>query len=285
MTRPHRNVNVCVVVLILGTASAVRADWLSNIGTGLGYLGFNVEGQRNFLSGGSDLLINNNFRGTPIDYGVGNLTLAGPVSLQVSSGHRFLDTLDFSLRTAVNGNAAASPLAYSLTADVGSQAARLDGTLLMDANLSLDAFGFYDLSYTYSSMETVTRAGRFDDGSTPFNTSVGPLRIRGNVFADVLAFITDPFFQAPGAVNPFAHFSGSAQLKAIMEASADAAAQRLLSNQGDNPMTPFPGTFGNAALFPLASVSLPQGAAVPEPAVLILMLVGLPFILRRRVPR
>ncbi|MBI4718274.1 MAG: PEP-CTERM sorting domain-containing protein [Planctomycetes bacterium] len=276
----------------VGGGVSARADVFRDIAVGLGYAGFNIEGQRNVLSNGVDLLVNTQFSGTPLDFGIGDLTLNGPISLDVRAGRRFLPTLDISLTTALSRDLAASPLAYSLSADVGNQTTDISGTLLIDADLSINSLGFYDLNLTYSSRQTVERDGRFAAGTDTNDSDVGPITVSGNIFADLLAMVTDPLFGQSGRPNPFASFSGNAQLKELFRTSADAAVVELASAApGQSPALTFlgptlrpvgsPPRHGSAPPDPSRG---PANSVVPEPAVLVLMLLAAPAIVfyRRR---
>ena len=277
----------------------VRADVFRDVGLGLGYAGFNIEGNRNILSGGYDFLINRNFIGNPLDAGTTDLTLSGPISLSVSTGARFVDTFDVSLRTAVNANTNAFPVSYVLNSDVGGQSTQVSGTLFIDANLSVNGFGFYDLDLTYSSRQDVEDRGRYSNRNDEYGFDLGPITVSGNIFADVLAVVTTPVFEGTGRVNPFASFSGSAKLNELM-LGMDGAALRQLAT-GDMQT-------GRSLFAPLSTQVLAAlngrtdqlwgtnekgrtpgyGAAIPEPTVLLLVLLGAPFVfgkpLRRRNP-
>ncbi|MHC4696735.1 MAG: hypothetical protein ACYTFA_08345 [Planctomycetota bacterium] len=296
----RRNIIVAIVVVLLGTVSgAARGDVFNDIAIGLDYAGFNflgtqnvdITGRENLLSGGVDFLTSVNFNGAVFDAGPWDLGLQGPVSFGVSTGGRVLNTLDISFQTAVGANAIATPLAYQLNVDSGNQLSTVEGTLLVDGDFSINGFGFYDLTFTYSSRQDVTSDGRFANDQTPFDSDVGPIHIRGNIFADVLALLTAPFFQATGRSSPFESFSSSAQLKEILDAAkSDILAQ--LATSGD--------VFADqtAATLRLADAADRSGAelagitrglgevagagGIPEPAVLFLVLLGAPFVVAKR---
>ena len=287
-----------LLALLGGTgAGPVRADVFRDVGLGLGYAGFNIEGNRNILSGGYDFLINRNFIGNPLDAGTTDLTLSGPISLSVSTGTRFVDTFDVSLRTALNANTDVFPVSYVLNSDVGGQSTQVSGTLFIDANLSVNGFGFYDLDLTYSSRQDVEDRGRYSNRTDEYDFDLGPITVSGNIFADVLAMVTTPIFEGTGRVNPFGSFSGSAKLNELM-LGMDGDALRQLASEGAR--------LDNSLFAPLSTRILAapngqtdqlwgvnekgrtpgSGAAVPEPTVLLLILLGAPFVfgkaLRRR---
>ena len=289
-----------IVIVALGVSTtAAQADVFRNIGIGLAYAGFNIEGSKNHLSGGADFRVSRNFIGNPLDFGAWDLTFQGPISLELSTGGRVLPQLDINLTTALTGDATAAPLAYLFNFDGGGQSTQIPGTLLIDAGLSLKKFGYYDLEFTYSSRQEVERRGRFANDNETYDFDVGPINVSGNIYADALALITQPLFERAGYGNPFASFSGSSSLSGLLTTSAEAAQKRLAA--GSDPAkedysallatSPFGNPF-NADPIWLESA---EGAAtgvqsagdglVPEPTVLILILLGIPAVVRTRRSR
>lgn len=284
-----------IAIWLIGTLAALtaavpaRADLFRDIGLGLSYAGFNVEGRRNPLSQGADVLINNNFIGESFNFGIGELRMQGPVSLQVSAGRRWVDTLDVSLSTALSRDLTPAPLAYSLTADVGGQEMAVTGSVLIDADLSVNGFGFYELNVDYSSRQTVDREGRFSNSSDNYDFDFGPIVVEGNIYADILAVLTAPFFEVTGIFNPFLSFSGREQLKQAMDASlAEMRAHLAAGAQVDALVLPAtivgPLPLGQSAVT-AGALAAQGGAVVPEPAVVVLMLLGIPLLLVRRFRR
>lgn len=289
MKRHMRTIRLIGTLAVITAAAPARADLFRDIGLGLGFAGFNIEGRRNILSNGADLLVNNNFIGESFDFGIGELRMQGPVSLQVSAGRRWLDTLDISLSTALSRDLTPAPLIYSLTADVGGQEMAVTGSVLIDADLSLNGFGFYKLNIDYSSRQTVDREGRFSNSSDNYDFDFGPIVVEGNIYADILAVLTAPFFEVTGVFNPFLSFSGREQLKQAMDASlAEMRAQLAAGVQGDLVLLPAtitgPLPMGQSAAAP-GALAVQGGAIVPEPAVVVLMLLGIPLLLARRLRR
>ncbi len=292
---PRRRVAAMALLFAACGPTAARGDVFRDVAFGLGYAGFNIQGARNHLSGGADFLINNNFVGNALDFGPWDLTLQGPISLQVSTGGRQLSQFNISLTTALNRDGLAEPLGYALNYDVGAQSTKVSGTLLLDADLSLNGFGFYDLQLTYSSRQDVERDGRFTAADSTHDFDVGPINISGNIFADALAMLTAPLFEQAGQANPFDSFSGRAQLTEVLRASASQTQSLLVSGDdpGDTSLTMM--NFGPVG-GPLNAVNNPlpagntfgsiargtPGAPVPEPATLVLMLLALPAVLLRR---
>jgi hypothetical protein len=290
MTRSRVNlILTAVFVIFAGAPSVVHAGVFRDIGVGLGYAGFNLEGGRNILSGGADFRISRNLVGQTLDFGSADLTLSGPISLEFSTGGRLLSNMDISLQTAMTGNQASSPLGYVLNYDVGGQSTAITGSIFIDANLSLNGFGFYDLELAYSSRQDVERDGRFSNSEDTYDLDIGPINVSGNIFADALALVTAPFFEGTDQTNPFASFSGRTQLQKLIETSSAEAQQQLAAGDpvDDSLFLPLTagivdglmkGTLGSPDFTP----SVQFDGVVPEPTVLLLMILGMPLVMRRR---
>jgi hypothetical protein len=287
--------------LVLVVVSRALAGFVQDIGLALGYVGFDIRGDHNVLSGGTDLLVTNTFFGNELDFGSGDLTLQGPISLSYSSGGRALTELELALRTAPDSRTEAGPINYLLNLDVGNQAAEIRGSLLIDANLTLNGFGYYDLDVRYSSRQTVTREGDVADDSTDYDFDYGPISVSGNVYADILAVLTDPLFEAADQPNPFARLRRVSSGRDLAEDQRQSLTEELatggeLSNEQLARLATqsildqlLGGTLRGlpAAVSSFEAESPRHGPIVPEPTVLLLMLVGVPVVLRlcrRRVP-
>lgn len=259
------------------------AGFLEDIGMGLRATAFTLDSRPNPLSGGRDFFVGRNFVGNELDFGTWDLTLQGPISMQVSTGGRRLSELEFSFTTAANSEAAVSPLNYVLNYDVGGQQTQVSGSLVIDGDLKFNGFGFYDLSLSYSSRQNVVRDGRFANDEREFDADLGPIVIRGNIFADALAIITDPFFDAAGQENPFESFSGRAKLADAMAVSIAELQNSLASGLTPDDLGPaiLKITAPDAGFAP--AIQPTAGAqVVPEPPVLILMLLCIPLLIARR---
>lgn len=301
---PKRESGYLAAFMLGLSAMPADAGVFRNIGYGLGYAGFDIAAQHNVLSGGTDFSISRNFIGTELDFGVWDLSLQGPLAFEVQTGGRVLSELEVRLSTAQVGGGAASPLSYLLNVDVGGQETQIAGQLLIDANVSFNGFGFYDLELTYSSRQNVSRDGRYANDDQTFDFDLGPINISGNIFADALAIITQPIFDATGTMNPFASFSGRAKLMEAIAGTGDALVDQLAAakNTGgvDQGLT-VAAAFSAPGLDGAPFGPLPQGrggsnsgkgriggdsnpnAAVPEPSVLFLLLLAAPFVIRGSV--
>lgn len=283
MPRRFQNLLAALLVLLAFTANPARAGVWRDIGFGLGLAGFELQGDHNIISGGADFRISNDFVGVPLDAGYADLTLLGPISLSFATGGRGLSTLDFSLRTALDTTTPASPLGYSFNADVGSQETQVLGNFLLDANLSFNGFGFYDLDLIYSSRQTVENDGRVVNSSDNYDFDIGPIDIRGNVFVDMFGLVTAPLFSALGIESPFQQ--GTTLLTLLTPGGFEELAEFSLANLATAP-DPFAtlsdfllGADGNAAAFASRTVLPNSLRVVPEPTVILLMLLGIPVLI------
>ncbi len=284
--------------LVLKPASAGIVE---DAAYGLGYIGFDIIGDNNPLSGGIDLLVTNNFFGNPLDFGLSELTLQGPISLEINTGGHLYPELDIAFRTALNGDSAAAPLNFNFASDLGALETNVDGSLFIDTKLKINRLGFYDLTLQSSTRSTVEQTRRSGTEVQQFDSDVGPIGLSGNAVLDVLAVLTQPVFERSGSTNPFVVLSGPNSLSNALLNPNDADQARLAS--GSDPLVEarripiFAASFQSVAQRPLfgpnpgnhngqsnASGGQNQGHVVPEPTVLLLMLAGIPALLglRRR---
>jgi len=288
--------------LAISMGGGARAE-MQKVATVLDFIGFDLFGRQNPLSDGIDFLATSTFEGSPFDFGSADLSLSGPLSLQVNAGGRILPQLEVSFTTAVNGNTAATPLSYVFNVDTGFQSSQVSGTMLADVDFTLNRLGFYDLGITYSSRQTVTKEGVLANDSTTNDYDLGPINISGNLYADILTILTDPIFDRAGQTNPFEKFSGRAQLSEILLQASAMELQTALAD-GTDPSGAASTAKGYATVQKGFGVgdSPPgngfgqgngngggngntNGTTVPEPAVLVLMLLGIPAIVLRRSSR
>jgi len=169
----------------------------------------------------------------PDAYGRPNRLDFGPIDLTFNSGslvwsgqfnRRLLPAAEFTFSTP-------TPIDYTLTVNTGFQDARVDGQILVDSAGHMNILGFYDYELTVSNRgEFATDGfGPEDDGNINFD--IGPINVSGNIFADILAIVTDPFFTAAGTENPFAKFSQQATKQAYYDATADALRERMAAGE------------------------------------------------------
>jgi len=276
------------LLLCKSVAPMPRAYGGERLTAGLQYAGFELFGNHNPLSGGIDFLATNEFdASTPFDFGAWEVALDGPLSLEVSTGGRLLSQFDAHFTTGTDGDAAAIPLNYSYTFDFGPQTIQVNGSILADVDFSLNRLGYYDLKILASGRQTSTTDGAVT-GTNDFDT--GPITMSGNLYADALAVLTDPLFDRAGQPNFFVRLSGNDTLEALLsESSSDRVAMfdvesKHIAEMASKVILP-PGLANGNGNGPPGGFNPGNGQggpAVPEPAVLALMLVGAPVLLLRQ---
>jgi hypothetical protein len=216
----------CLMGLALGMAGPALAGVFEDTVRGLEYAGFTFAGSRNPLSGGADFSLSRNFNNETLDFGASELTLTGPLDLTFSTGGRTLPVLDFSLNTG--GQA----FDYVFKSSSGAQDLRIEGNFLLDATGSMNTFGFYDMRFQLSSRQNVFLDGRFQDNvDRNLDFDIGPIDVSGNIFADALARVFDPVFEATGTENIFDSFSGRTQRETLLQDMVAAAQTKLAQGQ------------------------------------------------------
>lgn len=272
-----------MIAAVLGTAGGadLRADH-SRLAATAEYAGFDLFGSHNPLSGGIDFLAVNEFdESAEFDFGAWEIALDGPLSLEVSTGGRFVSQFDVALTTGANGDAAAIPLNYSYTFDTGPNVIRIDGSVLADVDFTLNRLGYYDLQVLASGRQTRSTDG-VETGTNDFDA--GPINMSGNLYLDALAVVTDPLFDRAGNPNFFVRLSGNDTLEALLSDGGSTASEldaKQIAMLGSKVILP-PGLANGNGNGPPGGFNPGNGQggpAVPEPAVLALMLAGAPILL------
>ena len=300
--RSLKSALIGAVVLACGATPAL-AGIFENVVDGLRVSGFTLGVDGSNISGRTAAVAGTTFQGNTIDLGAFDVTLGGPVSAVVQRGGRGIPTLDVILSTGtlnVNPNGVVTvadpqPLGYSINIDTGTNETNIAGNLLLDARASVNRYGSYDLKLQLSSRQTTDIRGRFDDSS--------PIDIEGNIFADMLATVSDPFFESAGVENVFALFSGRTfreakargevdSLRAAVEAGrtlteSERARLSALSLVADVLGDDFPDvSFVSTGLpnpnDPVAADRTSANGVVPEPSTIFLLAMCLPAALLRR---
>ena len=310
MTRQSA-VTAIAMVTILAISTSARAGIFDDVVEGLRFSGFLIATNKDDMSNTATVVAANNFQGNTINFGDFDLTVAGPVTAMLTTGGREIPTLNLTLSTGllnINPNGVvtvgpAQPLAYTFNFDSGTNTTNVTGNFLFDSRFSINTFGSYDLRFQFGNRQTTTLDGRFD-GTTGqnFDFDIGPVDFEGNLFADLLATITDPFFEATGSENIFALFSGRT-FRENQTASTVAAFRAMVEGGGilsDDDVATLAG-LAMAADFLGDDVPdlgfLPQGLgqsggsasaagssnpSIPEPTTLILLSLGAASAIRRR---
>ncbi|NOT00952.1 MAG: PEP-CTERM sorting domain-containing protein [Phycisphaerales bacterium] len=291
-----RRISVMAALALMAAVTTTRAGMFEGVLDGLRFAGFAVGGGHDDVSNTTAGVIGNVFQGNVVDLGDFDVTLNGPLSAVVQTGGRKLPSFELILSTGrlnVNPNNVvtvdpAQPLSYSLSFDSGLNTTTIDGNLVGDARLRVNRLGGYDLSMQFSDRQTVTVDGEFDDGS-PVDSSVdyGPVDIQGNIFADILATITEPLFQAAGAENFFAQVGGRFAREQKSASIIESLQTRLDAGESLTP-TDFSTVAGLTLAASILGDDLPDtsallgaqplsldpsvtSSAIPEPATLVLL--------------
>ena len=294
------------VVAAACTPSPASAGTFEELLDGMRASGFTLGVDHSNVSNSTIAAAGTTFNGNTIDFGDFDLTLAGPLAAVVELGGRGIPTLDVILSTGrlnVNPNRVvtvgdAQPLGYDLHLDTGTNETDVSGNFLLDARASVNRFGSYDLKLQLSNRQSTVIRGRYDEGSpTNLDFDLGPIDLEGNIFADVLATVTDPFFESAGVENVFALFSGRTFREAkahdeveAMRATVDAggtltenqlARLGALSLVADVLGDDFPDVgFVSAGLpdpdDPVSGNRTSAGIIVPEPSTVFLLAMCLP---------
>jgi hypothetical protein len=290
------------VVLAVLPAAPARAELYKDVARGLALFDFRFSGERNLLGDGITANAFASYNNRRFNFGVADLTLTGVIGMSGGFTRRGIPGAEFSLNT---GN---QPLSYTFDLNNGIQDLTATGRVLIDINTDINALGFYDQTLQISNRGTFTTDGFGVEETGTLDLDIGPIDVSGNIFADTLAVLTDPFFQATGTENVFAKFSNRATklasatknvntLKAklaVGEVLTDDEVAALVNNSviaavlGGEPSE---GLF-DGLLLPADLLESEDGtvsgfvmSSVPEPAVLIMMTLGAVAVLPRRRKR
>jgi len=279
------------VMILAGTlvpTAIARADLQKNLLIGLNLFDYQFNMQKNVLGNGWDFDASAFYGGQTYRMGFADLTLSGATS-NISAGYtlRGIPSARFSLVTN-------APVNYTLNANYGFQDFVAEGSVLVDIETSVNALGFYDQTFVISNRGEYTTDGFGPTDAGTLDFDVGPIVISGNIFADMLAAFTEPFFAASGTENLFAKFSQRATkvtsvTDTIEALTAQAAVGQTLSEDQVGTLVnntivaamlgqePSSNLFNDVLLTPeaLSEVAASQreapGAEVPEPSTIALM--------------
>lgn len=231
MRTKHHTWAIALVSLMCATipATTVRADLQDNLLWGLNLLDYQFDLQKNVLGNGYDFNTAAYYNSRIFRLGLAELTLGDTapttVSLQTGYTTRGLPSAHFSLANV------GQPLSYTFDANYGFQDFVAQGSMLFNIDTRVNALGFYDLTLQISNRGTYTTDGfgLTENGSLDFD--IGPIVISGNVYADAIAALTQPFFDATGTQNPFAKFSQEATKVAAFTETFDEVSARIRAGQ------------------------------------------------------
>lgn len=292
-------VGVASIGILLAASATVEAGFARDLVRGAQILGFQPQAPTgsNPLSGGGDITLTRNFVAGQVDstfdFGDFLLQLDGPVNIQAGVGGR----LDRTIFAGIQIGSQANPLSYTVNYDIAGTEAQLQGQTVFNGRVEIDQFGFYEIDLRGSNRETFDSAGRAGElNNIQTGWDVGPFALEGNLFADLLATITDPLFEATNTQNFFEVFSGRALREANLQAQADAVQDQIAS--GDVDAGSIEALLGAVSASRILGDELPdisfvdgdgiavatraQLAAVPEPATIAILLAGSLVALKRR---
>ncbi|HOB75012.1 MAG TPA: hypothetical protein PKG54_10840 [Phycisphaerae bacterium] len=217
--------------ILLAGAAPAQAELYKDVARGLALLDFQFSGQRNVLGDGITVNANAFYNNRQFDFGVGELTLTGQVRASAGFTRRGIPGADFTLNTG------SVPLNYTFRTTNGLADITATGSVLINIDTDINALGFYNQRLQISNRGTFETTGAAlgggDSGTLAFD--VGPIDVSGNIFADILTGLTQPFFAATGTENPFEKFSAQAKLmkstRTVEELQARLAAGDVLSDE------------------------------------------------------
>lgn len=117
---------------------------------------------------------------------------------------------------------------YSVRFNTGFQDFEINNAeLAWTTQWNVNRLGFYDYQLSASHRGEFEWDGfeLVDTGTLDFD--IGPINLSGNVIADALALVTQPFFDSTGATNPFAAFSGRATKRIEVARTVDGILSRV----------------------------------------------------------
>jgi len=199
---------LALIGAVLAPAAVANAGLQQDLRIGLNLFDYQFGFQRNVLGDGWDFQAVAFYGGQTYDMGVAQLTLGATSSstVRLSAGYttRGLPAANFSLLTD------GAPLSYTLDANYGFQDFTATGDILVNVDTRINALGFYDQTFQISNRGTYETDGFGPTDSGTLDFDVGPIVVSGNVFVDIAAALTQPFFTATGTENPLAKLSQQA---------------------------------------------------------------------------
>ncbi len=208
-----------MTAMLLGPAATVEAGIGQNLIRGMNLADFRFSGEQNPLGDGMTINAVANWNNREFDFGNTELTLTGGLLLSAGYTQRGIPEFEFNM-SSFN-----TPISYVLDMDTGFQNLTATGGFLVTVDTKINALGFYDQTYHLSNRGTFELDGIAQTTPETLDYDIGPINVSGNVFADAVAALTQPFFSAAGTENPFAKISN----RAVKQAKALATRDQLLA--------------------------------------------------------
>ena len=218
--------SICLTAaLVLGSGRMAQAKLFGDVANALSLFDIRVIGEENVLGDGFDITAFGSYNNRTFDFGLMDLTLTGNVVGTVGYTLRGIPTASFSLNTG------GAPLNYTFDFNSGFQDLVATGDIFVDIDTEINALGFYDQTFLISNRGSYETDGFVVRDSGTLDFDAGPIVLSGNIFIDILAAITEPFYASTGTENPFAKITGRATKAAELQASADDLRNRLEAGQ------------------------------------------------------
>lgn len=241
-----------IAVVILGSGPAVQGDVIKDVLYGLGYTGFSTDIQYDYLQDGWTFDTIRTFEDYEFDFGNVELNVTGVVEGSASFSQRGIPEVELSLHTP-------GLIVFDLVEYDGINKVEVnDGILNVDQDIKINKYGFYDIQMHIWGRGDLVSEGPLA-GTQPFDFDLGPIDVRGHWLVDVVNLTLGRAF---GFVLP-----GGAADQIVMGYFDQAElADQILAGVDAAP----------------AGIAIAQ---VPEPATMLVLVMGIPALLhthRRR---
>jgi len=218
---------VTLLAVICSTTETNAAFW-GKVIRGLELFDFNFAVEKNFLGDGWTIDTAATYNNRNFDFGFAELTLTGSVTGSAGFTRRGIPKATFTL------NSAGTPLSYLFEVKNGVQDYTAIGSVLIDIDTEINAIGSYYQTFQISNRGEFEFDGICLNDSGTLDFDVGPINVKGNIFLDALAAITQPFFDATATQNPFADLSGKTTQAAAMTKTINSLKARIDAGEALN---------------------------------------------------
>lgn len=216
---------------LTGSTAAVQAEVWRDVVRGMTLLDYQFDAEKNYLGKGWDLNATAVYAGQEFDFGFAELRLGSP-NAPVASNISASYTLRGLPKAEFGWNTGGRALPYQLEFNNGFQDfTTVNGSILVDVSTDVNILGFYDTRIQIANRGSFDTDGFITDTDGSLAFDVGPIDISGNIYADALAVITQPFWTATNTVNPFSKFSQTATKTASLNATIDELRARIQAGE------------------------------------------------------